>query len=263
MARGCACRQATTQRGTRLRGRLVFGYRWGAMPVYELTDDIAFPRPGLAEEDGLLAVGGDLRPERLLLAYAIGVFPWPHEGLPLLWFSPDPRMVLLPSQLHVSRRLARTVRQRRFEVRLDTAFRDVIEACASTPRGRDEVTWITDDMIEAYTRLHDLGFAHSAEAWLDGELAGGLYGVSIGGVFTGESMFARVSNASKVALVTLVRQLDAWGFDLFDAQVHTAHVARFGAQEWPRERYLDALETAHRQPTRVGRWRIEEPVPAS
>ena len=227
------------------------------MPVYQLTDEIAFPPPELADEDGVLAFGGDLRPERLLLAYSIGIFPWPHQGLPLLWFSPDPRMVLPPSELHVSRRLARTIRSGRFEVRLDSACRSVIEACATTPRRGQTDTWITPEVIDAYSHLHDLGYVHSAESWRDGRLVGGLYGVSIGGVFTGESMFALESDASKVAFVALVRQLERWGFMLLDAEVYTEHLERFGAREWPRERFLQVLRAAREMPTRRGPWRLE------
>jgi leucyl/phenylalanyl-tRNA--protein transferase len=227
------------------------------MPVYRLTKHLVFPPPELAEESGLLAVGGDLRPERLVLAYSSGIFPWPHEGMPLLWFSPDPRLVLPPAELVVSRRLARTVRRGRFEVRLDTACRDVIGWCARIARKGEPGTWITEGMAVAYGELHDLGFVHSAESWLDGELVGGLYGVSLGGVFVGESMFARVSDASKVALVTLARQLARWGFDLIDSQVHTEHMERFGAREWPRSAYLRALATSLRKPTRRGPWALD------
>lgn len=227
------------------------------MPVFRLSDELAFPAPKYAdEESGLLAVGGDLRPERLLLAYANGIFPWPHRGMPLLWFSPDPRMVLPVEELHVSRRLRRTIRSRRFEVRLDTAFRQVIEACASIPRRHERGTWITADIVEAYTKLHTLGLAHSAESWVDGELAGGLYGISLGRVFIGESMFAQVSDASKVAFVTLVHQLQFWEFDLVDGQVYTEHLARFGAREWPRVEYLSALHEALKRPTIHGPWRL-------
>lgn len=224
------------------------------MPVFRLTEELVFPAPELADETGLLAVGGDLRPERLLLAYANGIFPWPHEGMPLLWFSPDPRMVLRARELHVSRRLARTIRSGRFEVRLDTAFRQVIESCALIPRRGEQGTWITREMINAYTRLHELGFVHSAETWQDGQLVGGLYGVSIGQSFVGESMFARERDASKVAFVELVRQLQDWGIELIDVQVHTNHLARFGASEWPRRQYLDALKGALEGPTLGGPW---------
>ncbi|MFN2115193.1 MAG: leucyl/phenylalanyl-tRNA--protein transferase [Anaerolineae bacterium] len=229
------------------------------MAVSILTDRIAFPRPDEADEDGVVAIGGDLRPERVLLAYAIGVFPWPHEGLPLLWFSPDPRMVLLPSDLHVSRRLERTIRAGQFEVRLDTAFREVMERCASAERTgpAGEGTWITSAMIDSYTVVHEMGFAHSAEAWQGGQLVGGVYGVSIGAMFTGESMFAEQSNASKVAFAVLVRQLARWGFQLVDAETYSEHLARFGAREWPRHEFLASLETAVREPTRLGPWQLD------
>jgi leucyl/phenylalanyl-tRNA--protein transferase len=226
------------------------------VPVFRLTDELAFPRPDVAEPGGLLAIGGDLRPERLLLAYAHGIFPWPHEGLPMLWFSPDPRMVLPVGALHVSRRLARTIRQGRFEVRLDTAFRDVVAGCATVDRPHDDGTWITAEIADAFAALHDLGFAHCAEAWRDGRLVGGIYGLALGGTFIGESMFARETDASKVAFATLVRQLERWRFDMLDAQVHTEHLARLGGREWPRARYLAALRRSVARPTRRGRWRL-------
>lgn len=231
------------------------------MPIYRLTRHLVFPPPELAEESGLLAVGGDLRPERLILAYSSGIFPWPHEGMPLLWFSPDPRLVLPPAEIVVSRRLARKIRRGRFEVRLDTACRDVIDWCARIDRRNGNGTWITGGMAAAYGELHDLGFVHSAESSLDGELVGGLYGVSLGGVFVGESMFARVSDASKVALVTLARQLARWDFDLIDSQVHTEHMERLGAREWPRARYLRALASSLQKPTRRGRWALDPDLP--
>jgi leucyl/phenylalanyl-tRNA--protein transferase len=231
------------------------------MPIYRLTRALVFPPAEVAEDDGLLAVGGDLRPERLVLAYSQGIFPWPHEGMPLLWFSPDPRMVLRPSEIVVNRRLARTIRRRRFEVRLDTGCREVIRGCATIERRDGRGTWITDEMAAAYGALHDQGLVHSAEAWLEGELAGGLYGVSLGGAFIGESMFARVSDASKVALVALVQQLRRWSFDLVDSQVHTDHMERLGAREWPRATYLHSLEASLRKPTRRGPWSLDPDLP--
>ena len=225
------------------------------MPVFRLDERVAFPPPELAE-DGLLAVGGDLRPERLLTAYAQGIFPWYEEGLPILWHSPDPRMVLLAEELHVPKSLAKTMRRRPYQITLDAAFRDVIEACASTRRPGQEGTWITREMRAAYQVLHHLGYAHSVEAWRGDELVGGLYGVSLGAAFFGESMFARAKDASKIAFVTLVRDMAARGITLVDCQVHTEHLARFGAVEWPRKRYLRTLATAVRQPTRKGRWRL-------
>jgi leucyl/phenylalanyl-tRNA--protein transferase len=216
-----------------------------------------FPPPEDADASGLLAVGGDLSPERLLLAYSMGIFPWPHEGLPLPWFSPDPRWVIEPAALHVPRRLIRSLRSERFEVRLDTCFDRVIRACAQAERPGQQGTWITPEMVAAYERLFALGFAHCAEAWRGGELVGGLYGVSLGACFFGESMFNRQPDASKAALVTLIRQLAAWGFTLFDCQAHTPHVERLGASPWPRARFLTALAAAMERPTRRGRWRLD------
>jgi len=227
------------------------------VPIYRLTEQLRFPPPDAAEPTGLLAVGGDLGSERLLLAYAMGIFPWYEDGLPILWHSPDPRMILLPANLRVSRSLRKVMRDPHFEIRLDSDFEAVIRACAQAPRDGQEGTWITDEMIDAYRRLHGLGYAHSAEAWSGDELVGGLYGVSLGGCFFGESMFATRSNASKVAFVRLVEQLARWEFDLIDCQVHTAHLARFGATEWPRSRFLTALEQSLARPTRRGRWQFD------
>ena len=223
------------------------------MPVFRLDERLLFPPPELAE-DGLLAVGGDLSPERLLLAYATGIFPWYDEGQPILWHSPDPRLVLVAGELHVPRRLERTLRSGRFRVSFDAAFDAVIDACARSPRPGGHGTWITRDMRAAYKRLHREGYAHSAEAWLGERLAGGLYGVSLGAAFFGESMFAGAPDASKVAFVSVVRALATRGIDLVDCQVTTEHLRRFGAREWPRGRFLAALEDALRQPTLRGDW---------
>jgi leucyl/phenylalanyl-tRNA--protein transferase len=225
------------------------------MPVYRLGASPSFPPPGEAEEGGLLALGGDLSPERLLTAYAMGIFPWYQEE-PILWYSPHPRTVLVPAQLRVSRRLRRTLSQGRFDLRLDSAFEEVIHACASVPRRGSQGTWITPDMIDAYCTLHELGFAHSSEAWCEGKLVGAVYGVSLGGSFFGESMFFRRRDASKAALVALVWQTEAWGFELFDCQMHTEHLARFGARKWPRDRFLRVLRKSMEQPTRRGRWQL-------
>jgi len=227
------------------------------VPVYRLTAELSFPSPEDAEPGGLLAVGGDLGVERLLLAYSMGIFPWYEDGLPILWHSPDPRMILLPGHLRVSRSLRKTLRDRSFEIRLDGDFEAVIRACARAPREGQDGTWITDEMVDAYLRLFELGCAHSVEAWLGAELVGGLYGVSLGGCFFGESMFASSPNASKVAFVALVEQLARWEFDLIDCQVHTDHLARFGATEWPRSRFLSALEESLAKQTRRGRWRFD------
>ncbi len=227
------------------------------MPVYRLTKEFGFPPPEEAEPSGLLAVGGDLAPDRLLLAYSLGIFPWYEDGLPILWHSPDPRMVLIPGELRVSRSLRKTLRDRRFSIRLDGAFEAVIRACAHIPRSGQDGTWITDEMIAAYLRLFELGYAHCAEAWSGGELVGGLYGVSLGGCFFGESMFASFTDASKVAFATLAAQLARWDFDLIDCQIHTEHLARFGASEWPRSRFLAALRESLAKQTRRGRWQLD------
>lgn len=224
-----------------------------------------FPDPDAADRRGLLAWGGDLEPERLLAAYAQGVFPW-YDEEPILWYSPDPRMVLIPSELHVGRSLAKRIRARPFRLTMDRAFGRVIRACASVRRPRQTGTWIGEDMIAAYERLHALGFAHSVEAWApperdvagDGErLVGGLYGVSLGRVFFGESMFALEPDASKLAFVAFVRQLERWAFALVDCQVETPHLARFGAREWPRRHFLDALARGLEGETRRGRWAFD------
>jgi leucyl/phenylalanyl-tRNA--protein transferase len=227
------------------------------MPVFQLDERLVFPPPELADPDGLLAVGGDLRPERILLGYASGIFPWPTEGYPLLWHSPDPRFVLRAQEIHVSKSLEKALRRQPYRIRLDTAFREVVKNCSRAPRPGQKGTWITDEMVEAYCHLHELGFAHSAEAWDGDTLAGGLYGVSLGGAFFGESMYAKRPDASKVAFVTLVRQLARWGIDLVDAQVHTQHLYRFGARHWPRARYLRELEKALQKTTRRGRWQLD------
>ncbi len=230
------------------------------MTVYRLSEALAFPPPEEAEPEGLLAVGGDLRPERLLLAYSLGIFPWYEEGLPILWHSPDPRLVLRPSELRVSRSLRRRLASDAFEVRLDTAFEQVIRACAEARRPGQRGTWITPDMIDAYCELFRRGYAHCAEAWREGELVGGLYGISLGACFFGESMFALRADASKVAFATLVRQLVAWGFDLVDCQVHTDHLVSLGATEWSRPAFLEALRRSLETPTRRGPWTLAAPA---
>lgn len=216
---------------------------------------VAFPPPELADPSGLLAVGGGLEPERLLAAYRAGIFPWPLLGVegPMLWFSPDPRLVLYPERLRVSRSLRKEIRRGRFEVSMDRRFRDVVSACAEDRPGRPG-TWITRPLIDAYDRLHRRGFAHSVECLADGELAGGLYGIAIGGAFFGESMFTRRSNASKVALVHLVDRLRDWGYAFVDCQQVTEHLLRFGAEEVPRTRFLNELAAAVDLPGRPGPW---------
>jgi leucyl/phenylalanyl-tRNA---protein transferase len=228
------------------------------VPVYRLPeDDVAFPDPALADDSGLLAVGGDLSPERLVEAYATGIFPWYSKGEPILWWSPDPRLVLEPATLHVPRSLRKAMRSRGYDVRFDTAFEQVIRACAATPRPGQRGTWITEEMVRAYLRLHELGLAHSAEAWDAEGLAGGLYGVSLGAAFFGESMFAHRTDASKIAFVTLVESLSRHGCELIDCQVTTEHLLRFGAREIPRGDFLDRLAAALDRPTRRGRWSVD------
>jgi leucyl/phenylalanyl-tRNA--protein transferase len=227
------------------------------LAIVRLGPELVFPHPDEAEPDGLLAVGGDLEPERLLLAYAHGIFPWYSEGMPILWHSPDPRTVLLPHRIHLPRSLRKTLRLGRYSVHLDRSFARVIERCALVERPDADGTWITRDMRDAYLHLHELGFAHSVEAWDEEGLAGGLYGVSLGGVFFGESMFADRSDASKVAFARLVAQLERWSFDLIDCQVHTEHLARFGAEPWSRRRFLDVLARSVVRPTRRGTWRFD------
>lgn len=227
------------------------------MPVFRLSSKLTFPPVHLAIDEGLLAVGGDLSVERLELAYRQGIFPWYTEDDPILWWSPDPRLVVYPEELHVSRSLRRLIRRRRFTVTLDRAFGQVIRACAGH-RGPDHPgTWIVPEMIEAYERLHAAGLAHSVEAWEGDVLAGGLYGVSLGGTFFGESMFTHVGNASKVALVLLVESLRHDGFELIDCQVTTEHLMQFGAREIPRSHFIKALQKALKQPTRQGLWRFK------
>ena len=222
--------------------------------------DLRFPSVELASPEGLLAVGGDLRPERLLEAYRHGIFPWYNEDQPILWWSPDPRAVLFPDMLHVSRSLERAIRRGAFTATLDTCFREVMTQCAG-PRSQypEGGTWIIPAMIEAYVRLHELGYAHSIETWQDGRLVGGLYGVAIGGAFFGESMFSRVADASKVALVLLIRHLRAWGFIIFDCQQSSPHVMRFGAEDIPRRNFLEHLAVALKLPDRRGRWKFDRP----
>jgi leucyl/phenylalanyl-tRNA---protein transferase len=216
-----------------------------------------FPPVSWASPDGVIAVGGRPDPATLKIAYARGIFPWPHPGLPLLWFCPDPRFVLLPAQARVGRSLRKEMRRGAFEIRTDTAFPEVIRGCATRLRASQEGTWITADIIAGYTTLHHEGLAHSIETWQEGRLVGGLYGVSLGAAFFGESMYAEVPNASKVAFATLLANLRRWRFALVDCQSYTDHLASFGAVEWPRARFLAVLKKALREPTRAGRWELE------
>lgn len=200
-------------------------------------DPFPAPSQALKQPNGLLAASADLTPVRLIEAYSHGVFPWFNADEPVLWWSPDPRMVLFPAELKVGRSLKKVIRNREYEVRLDTAFGRVMHGCAQ-PRAGQSGTWISPLMIEAYSQLHDRGVAHSAETWIDGKLAGGLYGVALGRMFYGESMFTAVNDASKIAFVHLVWQLQRWGFGLIDCQMKTGHLGRFGAREIPRRDFM-------------------------
>ena len=214
---------------------------------------LGFPPVSRARRSGLLAVGGDLSPERLLVAYANGIFPWPNSENSLIpWFCPSPRTVLVPGQIRVNRSLRRAVQRTSFTTTYDQAFPEVIAACAAARQ--DEGTWITPSMIEAYTRLHDLGFAHSVETWSGTTLVGGVYGISLGAAFFGESMFRRESDASKIALYELLRRLEAWNFRFLDCQMMTPHVRSLGAVEWGRKHFQSELEKALAQDTRRGPW---------
>jgi len=224
------------------------------VPVFLLSDTIEFPPPHLASEDGLLAVGGDLSQKRLLLAYRMGIFPWFSNNEPILWWSPDPRLVLYPSEIKISKTLKKVIKKDMFSVTMDLAFNEVINQCARVRLQKNQGTWIVKDMVDAYCNLHESGFAHSVEVWLQGDLVGGLYGVSLGKCFFGESMFTLVSNASNVGLVKLVEHLKELSFDMIDCQVPTEHLIRFGARQISRIRFLNQLEKSLKAPTRKGKW---------
>jgi leucyl/phenylalanyl-tRNA---protein transferase len=221
-----------------------------------VRDPDAFPDPALAHPSGLLAFGGDLSPARLLAAYARGIFPWYSSGEPILWWSPDPRFVLELDDFWPGRTLLRTIRRGTYECRVDAAFEEVIARCAGKKRPGQRGTWITDEMKAAYVELHRLGFAHSFESYREGALAGGIYGVSLGGVFFGESMFTDRSDAGKAALFHLVRALQAWEFDFLDCQTHTDLFERLGARDVPRDEFLESLARSLEKPTRRGRWTL-------
>jgi leucyl/phenylalanyl-tRNA--protein transferase len=226
-----------------------------------LQPDSPFPplEQALRHPNGLLAAGANLTPQRLLDAYRQGIFPWYSPGQPPLWWSPDPRMVLFPDELKVSRSLAKRLKKDDYEIRIDTAFREVMLACASTPRPEQDGTWIVPEILEGYCALHARGFAHSIETWIEGKLAGGLYGVAIGRMFYGESMFHRVTDASKLAFVHLVRHLKNHGYGMIDCQMHTAHLASFGAREIPRNEFARRLvEWVNLEPIPPENWRIHD-----
>jgi len=223
-----------------------------------LLDSMPFPSVGQAldEPNGLLAAGGNLSPERLLDAYQHGIFPWFNADEPVLWWSPDPRMVLFPQEFKESRSLRRTLRNKQYEVRADSAFEQVMRACAA-PREGQNGTWIHDEMVAAYTELHRMGYAHSIETWIDGELAGGLYGIAIGRMFYGESMFSRRTDASKIAIAHLAKQLTHWNFGMIDCQMNTRHLASLGAREIPRAEFVVRLRELIHYPDIASPWKLD------
>lgn len=237
------------------------GYKQTMIFLLDDNPNTPFPDVSLAEKepDGLLAVGGDLTPQRLIQAYQLGIFPWFSEGEPILWWSPDPRTVLYPEKIKISRSLRKTLRKHLYRVTFDHQFDEVIRACAS-PREDSPGTWLVPEMIDAYTEQHKLGLAHSVEVWQDNQLVGGLYGMAIGRVFFGESMFSRANDSSKVALVYLSHQLKAWGFRMIDCQVYTRHLASLGAEEIPRQQFCQDLYSWTRLDCQVGSWANIEPI---
>ncbi|MEO6024790.1 MAG: leucyl/phenylalanyl-tRNA--protein transferase [Burkholderiales bacterium] len=230
------------------------------IPWLEKDDPFPALSSALRNPNGLLAAGADLSPDRLINAYSQGIFPWFNAGEPILWWSPNPRMVIFPDELKVSRSLAKTLRNRPYEVRVDTAFSSVIKACAQAPRDGQNGTWISRQMIAAYVELHRRGIAHSFETWIDGRLAGGLYGVAIGRVFYGESMFSNVTDASKIAFMHLVRQLRRWNFGLIDCQMKTSHLASLGAREISRQEFSALLADLvnYENPVTARHWELDD-----
>jgi len=224
------------------------------MPIFKLNKELSFPDPSYAEEEGILAIGGDLSVDRLILAYANGIFPWPRKDAPILWWSPDPRMVMFPENFKVSHSLRQLVRSGKYSYTIDKEFEKVIRQCARIPRMGQDDTWITEEMTEAYIRLHHEGFAHSVESWFDGKLVGGLYGVSIGRAFFGESMFYTERDASKFAFYQLIMLLKHWEFEIVDAQQDTNHLKSLGAINIPRDEFMERLEKAIAFPTYKGNW---------
>jgi leucyl/phenylalanyl-tRNA--protein transferase len=224
------------------------------MPVFALSDKLNFPRPDMAEKDGLLAIGGDLSPERLILAYSQGIFPWFSEGDPIMWWSPDPRMVLFPDKFRLYKSLKQTLQNKPYTIQFDSAFEEVIKACRAIERTDQDGTWITEEMEQAYIHLHRLGYAHSVETYFEDKLAGGLYGISLGRAFFGESMFYYQKDASKIALYALVQKLTEWNFHFIDAQVETNHLRTLGAELIPRKEFLSLLREALNYPTIKGKW---------
>lgn len=228
------------------------------MPVFQLPDEIIFPHASQAEEDGLLAIGGDLSPRRILSAYVNGIFPWYNPDEPILWWSPNPRCVLYPDKLKVSKSLAAVIKKNLFQIKFDTNFLDVIKNCAAAKRADELGTWISTDIIDAYYQLHELGYAHSVETYCENKLVGGLYGIAIGKVFFGESMFFLKPNASKVALWALVRKLRELNFRIIDNQVTNKHLVSMGAEEIERDRFLELLRSHTPVDNNPGKWCKED-----
>jgi leucyl/phenylalanyl-tRNA--protein transferase len=224
------------------------------MAIYLLDEELRFPDPDHGDQDGLLAVGGDLSPERLILAYSLGIFPWFNDDSPIMWWSPDPRMILVPAEFFISKSLSQSIRNKQYEVFFDKDFKAVISSCATSQRKHETGTWITPEMISAYSALHDLGYAHSVETYLHGKLVGGLYGISLGKAFFGESMFHTERDASKVALAHLVNRLIDWDFHFIDAQQQTEHLSSLGAKPVPRKQFIKMLGNALKFPTVKGKW---------
>ena len=210
------------------------------MSIYRLSNDLMFPNPSNSEEDGLLAIGGDLSPERLLLAYSRGIFPWFSEAEPILWWSPDPRFVIYPKDIKISHSMKKLLKKNTYTVTYDTCFRNVISNCSNMRKKSG--TWITSEMVDAYCKLHELGFAHSVETWFNDKLVGGLYGISLGKCFFGESMFSIMDNASKTAFITLSNKLENEGFSIIDCQVYTTHLESLGAINMLREKFLEIVK---------------------
>ena len=224
------------------------------MKIPQLTKEIKFPPPHLATEEGLLAIGGDLKVERIMAAYHQGIFPWYSDETPIMWWNPDPRFVLYPSRLKISKSMKQVLRQKKFKITFDTAFREVVESCQKSPRSDQDGTWITNELIDAFEKIHELGAAHSVEVWQDGELVGGLYGLCIGRVYFGESMFTRVSNASKAGFITLVHEMSKRGIEMIDCQVYTSHLESLGAESISRDQFLGQLEVLLDFESRMGKW---------
>ena len=225
------------------------------MPVYHIRDEEPFPATRLAEPDGLLAYGADVSVERLLMAYPMGIFPWYNEGQPPLWWAPHDRCVLYPELMHCSKSLKQVIRQKKYDVRMDTAFDQVVQACGYVGASREHGTWINPDLKASLSKLHELGWAHSVEAWMDGELVGGLYGVSIGAMFFGESMFASSPDASKVALYHLCQYMIAEGMELIDCQLPNDHLFSLGAQMMSRDEFYPQLEESVNKMSHKGSWK--------